>query len=228
MSEKKLSPSKLKIIVYGRLLIFIPLWSVIFFLPAGTFDYWQAWVYMGIFFVPAIVFSVYFLKKDPQLIERRMRMKEKEKEQKMIIKLSYFLFLTFLLPGFDRRLGWSDVPVPLVIVADIVILLSFGLSFLVMRENSYASRVIEVEQDQPVISSGPYALVRHPMYLGVMLMFLPSPLALGSYWAMIPSLLIIPLLVARILNEEKVLVRELKGYQEYRQKVKYRLIPSLW
>jgi protein-S-isoprenylcysteine O-methyltransferase Ste14 len=228
MSENKQSPGKFKKRIYVRLLFFLPLWAVIFFLPAGTFAYWQAWIYFGILFVPAVVFSVYFLKKDPKLLERRMRMKEKEKEQKLIVKLSYFCSLTFLLPGFDYRFGWSDVPVPLVIAADIVILLSFGIYFLVMRENSYASRIIEVEQDQKVITTGPYALVRHPMYFGVLLMFLSTPLALGSYWAMIPSLLIIPILVARILNEEKVLVRDLDGYREYRQKVKYRLIPGLW
>ena len=156
-------------------------------------------------------------------------MREKEASQKMIIRLgSLYYLLIFLIPGFDKRFGWSNVPVVVVIVADVLVLLGYGMFFLVLRENRYASRIIEVEQGQEVISSGPYAIVRHPMYLGVSLMYILSPLALGSYWATIPSLLIIPLLVARIRNEESVLGRELKGYKEYMQKTTYRLIPGIW
>jgi protein-S-isoprenylcysteine O-methyltransferase Ste14 len=215
--------------VSARILVFIPILFAMFFLPAGTFAYWEAWVYLTILLIPMILVLIYLVKNDPGLLERRMRMREKEAEQKLIIKISYLCFLlVFLLPGFDKRFEWSSAPVVVVIVADVLVLLGYGIFFLVLRENRYASRIIEVEQEQKVIRSGPYAIIRHPMYLGVSLMYILSPLALGSYWAMIPSLLIIPLLVARIRNEESLLGRELKGYQEYVQKTKYRLIPGIW
>jgi protein-S-isoprenylcysteine O-methyltransferase Ste14 len=229
MNNDQLSQGELVKMVSARLLVFIPLLLAMFFLPAGTFAYWEAWVYLIVLLIPTVLFSVYFLKNDPELLERRMRMREKESKQKLIIKISYFCFLlVFLFPGFDKRFGWSNVPMVVVLVADVLVLLVYGMFFLVLRENRYASRIIEVEQGQEVISSGPYAIVRHPMYLGVSLMYIFSPLALGSYWATIPSLLIIPLLVARIRNEESVLERELKGYKEYMEKTKYRLIPGIW
>jgi protein-S-isoprenylcysteine O-methyltransferase Ste14 len=200
-----------------------------FFLPAGEFKYWEAWVYLAIVSIPMVLALTHFLKKDPELLERRMRMKEKETKQKTFAKLLFLYFLLiFLLLGFDKRFGWSDSSVEAVIVADILVLLGYTIIFLVLRENSYASRIIEVEREQKVISHGPYAIVRHPMYVGAMLMYIFSPLALGSYWAMIPALSIIPLLVARIRNEETVLVRELKGYKEHLLRTKYRLIPGLW
>ena len=200
-----------------------------FFLTAGTFAYWEAWVYLTVLFIPTFLVLNYLFKNDLELLERRMRMREKEAKQKLIIKISYLYFLLdFLLSGFDRRFEWSDVPVVVVVVADVLVLLGYIMFFLVLKENRYASRIIEVEQGQEVITSGPYAIIRHPMYLGASLIYILSPLALGSYWAMIPSLLVIPLLVARIRNEERVLGRELKGYQEYVQQIKYRLIPGIW
>jgi protein-S-isoprenylcysteine O-methyltransferase Ste14 len=200
-----------------------------FFLPAGTFAYWEAWLYLAILLVPMLLVLAYLLKNDPELLVRRLKMREREAEQRLIIKLSYFYFLiTFLLPGFDHRFGWSEVPGVVVVFADVVVLLGYGMFFLVLRENRYASRIIEIAPEQQVISRGPYALVRHPMYLGVMLMYVFSPLALGSYWAMIPAIGIIPLLVARIRNEESVLARELKGYSDYIQKTRYRLMPGIW
>lgn len=215
--------------LYLRLFVFIPVLLVMFFLPAGTLAYWEAWIYLAILIIPIFFVFNYLLKNNPELLKRRMRMREKETAQKRIIGLSYILFLiVFLLPGFDRRWEWSEVPTIVVVVADVFVVLGYSIFVLVMKENRYASRVIEVAPEQQVISSGPYTLVRHPMYLGAMLMYLASPLALGSYWAMLPAVLFIPILVARILNEEKVLERELKGYQEYMQKVKYRLIPCLW
>jgi protein-S-isoprenylcysteine O-methyltransferase Ste14 len=156
-------------------------------------------------------------------------MREKEAQQKLIIKLSSLYFLiAFLLPGFDKRYGWSSVPATVVISADVIVLLGYAFFALVLKENQYASRIIEVEEQQKVITTGPYALVRHPMYLAVSVMYIFSPLALGSYWAMIPTLLLLILLVARIRNEERVLLRELKGYQEYTQQTRYRLIPGIW
>ncbi|MBW2486829.1 MAG: isoprenylcysteine carboxylmethyltransferase family protein [Deltaproteobacteria bacterium] len=215
--------------IFRRILLFLVLMLAMFFLPAGSFAFWQAWVYLTLIFVCMLAFLIYFLKNDPELLERRMRSKEKETEQRLIIAImSVCCLFTFLLPGFDKRFGWSDVPVTVVIIADGVVLLGYGFVFLVLRENSYASRIIEVEEGQQVISSGPYALVRHPMYLGVALMFLFTPLALGSYWTLIPSILMIFVLVPRIFNEEKVLQRDLDGYREYMQKVRYRLIPGIW
>jgi len=229
MSNRKLSQGELKKMVFARALVAIPVLFAMFFLPAGTLAYWEAWGYLAILFIPMSFVLNYLLKNEPELLERRMRMREKEAEQKLIIKLSYLYFLlTFLLPGFDKRMGWSNVPAGVVIAADILVLTGYGIFLLVLRENRYASRIIEVEQEQKVISGGPYAIVRHPMYLGVSLMYILTPLALGSYWAMIPSILIIPILVLRIKNEESVLLRELKGYPEYMQKTKYRLLPGIW
>jgi protein-S-isoprenylcysteine O-methyltransferase Ste14 len=212
-----------------RLLVAIPVLFAFFFLPAGTISYWEAWVYMAIIFIPMLLVLAYLLKNDPDLLERRMKMRERETEQKLIVKLSVFQFLlAYLLPGFDQRFGWSNVPAAVVIVAELLVLTGYGIFFLVLRENRYASRVIEVEQAQQVITSGPYRIVRHPMYLGLLAFYIFSPLALGSYWAMIPAFLIVPIFVARIRNEEIVLTRDLKGYQEYKQKTTNRLIPGIW
>jgi protein-S-isoprenylcysteine O-methyltransferase Ste14 len=212
-----------------RFLPGIPILGAMFFLPAGTLFYWEAWVYMAIIFIPMAFVVAYFIKNEPELLERRLRMREKEAEQKLIIKLSYLYFLiAFLLPGFDKRYGWSSVPATGVIIADVMVLLGYAFFALVLKENQYASRIIEVEEQQKVITTGPYAWVRHPMYLAVSVMYIFSPLALGSYWAMLPTILLLILLVARIRNEERVLLGELKGYREYTQQTKYRLIPGIW
>ena len=229
MSESRASQGELIRMVFVRILVTILVLFALFFLPAGTFAYWEAWVYLSILFVPMLFFAIYLLKNDPELLARRMKMREKEAEQQLIIKLSYIPFVfAFLLPGFDKRLGWSNAFVGAVVISDILVLLGFGIVFLAFRENRYASRIIEVEKGQTVISSGPYAMVRHPMYAGLLPLYTLSPLALGSYWAIIPAILIIPFIVARIRNEERVLTRELPGYQEYMQKTRYRLIPGMW
>ena len=200
-----------------------------FFLPAGTWSYWEAWVYLVILFTPMIGVMAYLIRNDPKLLQRRLQLKERRVEQKNILKLSYPLFiLFFLLPGFDKRFGWSGASVGAVIAADFLALLGYGIFFLVLRENSYASRIIEVQAGQKVISSGPYAIIRHPMYLGVMLLYMFSPLALGSWLSMILTLPLIPILVFRIRDEEKALELELEGYKEYMQKTRYRLIPGIW
>jgi protein-S-isoprenylcysteine O-methyltransferase Ste14 len=203
--------------------------GLMLFLPAGTLYYWQAWIYCGVLLIPVSFVVFYFLKKDPELLERRMRMKEKEEKQKAIQILGIILFfIGFIIPGLDFRYHWSNVPVYLVIAANVMVLSGYILVFLVFRENSYASRIIEVEKDQKVITTGPYAIVRHPMYLGVLVMYLFTPLALGSYRAIIFFLPLIPLLVSRLLNEEEVLLRELPGYKEYCQEMRYHLIPFIW
>ena len=203
--------------------------AALLFLPAGTLRYWQAWVFLAILFVPMFVVVAYFLKKSPEVLERRMRTKEKEPEQKAIILWSYPFFLAaYLLPGLDRRWGWSAVPAWLVIAADAVVLAAYLLFARVMRENRFLSRTVGVDHGQVVVRSGPYAIVRHPMYAAVIPLYLAGPLALGSYWALIPAAAIPVVIVLRILDEEKVLCRELEGYGEYRRQVRYRLIPGVW
>lgn len=202
---------------------------IVFFLPARTLRYWEAWVYIGILFSGASTVIVYFLKHDPEFLERRMRTKEKVKEQKLIIQLGWVLFLpTFLIPGFDRYYSWSDISLPFIIISDVFVLAGYLIVIMVFRENSYASRVVEINSGQKVISTGPYAIVRHPMYSGNLLMYGFTPLALGSWWALAGSVLITVLIIFRILSEEKFLSENLEGYREYKQKTLYRLIPRIW
>jgi protein-S-isoprenylcysteine O-methyltransferase Ste14 len=212
-----------------RLVLGILIIGAILFWPTGTWNYWQAWAWLAALFVPMLISLVYLVKKDPALLERRTRTNETRPEQKWIIGISVIYFLIiFILPGFDKRYGWSSIPVWLVILADLVVIAGYILYILVLKTNSFASRVIEVEQGQQVISSGPYTLVRHPMYLAMILMMTATPLALGSYWAFIPSLGLIPLLAARARNEEELLLKELKGYREYTGKTHHRLFPWIW
>jgi protein-S-isoprenylcysteine O-methyltransferase Ste14 len=229
MTAMDFSRGELFKLVLSRFFMALAVLMAVFFLPAWSFGYWQAWVYLLTLFIPLIIFIGTLYNRHPDLLIRRMRFREKEEQQKTIVKLAYIPFLlAFLLPGFDVRLGWSNVPGGLSIAADLVVLLCYCLVFLVFRENRFASRIVEVEKEQTVISSGPYAVVRHPMYTGSALMYIFTPLALGSYWAIIPAVLIVPVLVARILNEEEVLSKDLKGYPEYKQKVRFRLIPGIW
>jgi len=224
-----LSTSDLRRMVYTRLAAALVLLPLFFFLPAGTIRYWEAWVYLAILLIPVFFVMRYLLKHDPVFLERRMRTREQQAPQKLVIKLSFlWFFLVFILPGLDQRFGWSNVPIAAVLAADLVVLLGYGVILRVFRENRYASRVVEVEKGQPVIQSGPYRVIRHPMYLGTVLMYLATPVALGSWWALLPALLIVPILVLRVRNEEKVLAEQLPGYREYMQKTRYRLIPGVW
>ena len=209
---------------------FVPLFIGLFtLLPAGTMNYWQVYAYFGIILVPMLFVLRYFLKNDPRFLERRARVAEKEKEQKLIQGINLSIFISaFIIPGLDRRFGWSDVPVEVIIITDAVIFGGYLIIFLVFRQNSYASRIIEINIGQKVITNGLYSLVRHPMYLGVLIMYLPTPLALGSYWGLIPMAFLPVSLVFRILNEEKVLSENLEGYNEYCLTTKYRLIPHIW
>ena len=201
----------------------------LFFLSAGTIRYWQAWVYLAILFIPMALVVRYLIRNDPELLARRLAMREERKIQSTIQKLgSVFWLALFLIPGLDHRFGWSSIPWLLVVFSEILVLGGYVLFFLVVRENSYASRVVEVHQGQSVVTTGPYALVRHPMYLAVCTMLLFSPLALGSFWALVPALVTPLVLVLRIRDEEEMLLQELSGYGEYVQQTRYRLIPGIW
>lgn len=225
VEEQKKLRKKISVLVPAVFLVL----GLIFFIPAGTLDYWEAWVYCIVLLVPFLFVLTYLLSKDPELLARRIRHNEKESAQRRIIGASgVIFFIGFLIPGLDHRYGWSEIPAGAVLGADVLVILGYVLVFLVFKENPFASRVVEVEPDQKVISTGPYALVRHPMYLGTSIMWLATPVALGSYWAL-PVFLILPIvLVYRIRNEEEVLLRELPGYREYTQNVRYRLIPGIW
>lgn len=203
--------------------------GAIFFLPAGTLAYWHGWVYLGVLLIPMAFLLRYLLRHSPHLLERRMQMREREVTQKKLVAFTSVYFLAaFVLPGFDFRWGWSRMPVWVALVGDLLVLIGYGIIIRVFVENRYASRTVEVASGQQVIRTGPYAVVRHPMYVGVLIMYLASPVALGSWWAILPAAVILPILVIRILNEEQVLVRELPGYQEYRQETRYRLLPGIW
>jgi len=229
MSTTRLSPQQLRRMVVGRLLAALIALGAIFFLSAGTIRYWEAWVYMAVLFIPMSFFAVYLLRYNPALLERRMKMREVEPQQRRIIAVSIVVLLAAgMLPGLDKRFGWSAVPTWLVLAADVIFLLGYLLFVLTLRENEYAARTVEVEQQQQVITTGPYAIVRHPLYLASILMYGFTPLALGSYWGLVPIAFFPVILIARILNEEKVLLRELPGYAEYCRKVRYRLIPKIW
>ncbi len=203
--------------------------SLLLFLPAWTFNYLGAWLFLSVLFVPMLIMGAVMLIKAPALLEKRLRNKEKEATQRGVVALSGLAFLGgFLISAFDFRFSWSSVPLWLTITAAVFFLIGYGLYAEVMRENAYLSRTVEVQKGQKVISTGLYGVVRHPMYLATLFMFLPIPLILQSFWGLIPMALYPVVIVVRILNEEKVLVEGLEGYKEYKTKVKYRLIPFIW
>lgn len=198
-------------------------------LPAGTLAYWQAWTYLAVILIPMALTLTYLVARDPELLERRMRTRERDPAQRRIVAFAGVLFLALLLiPAFDRRFGWSHVPLPAIVAADLAVLAAYGLFIRVLRENRSASRVIEVESGQRVVATGPYAVVRHPMYAAVALMALATPIALGSWWGFIPGLLLLAVLAERIKNEERVLASELAGYGDYMRTTVYRLLPGVW
>ncbi|MGO9646779.1 MAG: methyltransferase family protein [Terriglobales bacterium] len=203
--------------------------AAMLFIPAGSLRFWQGWAYLMVWFVPMLFAFGYFYKHDPQLIERRMQRKEKVHEQKLIIRFGFATWLIgYLLPGLDHRFGWSHLPLWLTILSQAFVLGGCLMIFWVLKANSFAAATIRVEPGQKVISSGPYRIVRHPMYLGAGVMFLFAPLALGSYFALPVFALFIPIIVFRLLNEEKVLRQELPGYPEYCLRTRFRLVPLVW
>jgi protein-S-isoprenylcysteine O-methyltransferase Ste14 len=203
--------------------------GLLILLPSGTLKFWYVYTYMIIIVIPMTFALIYFFKRNPKFLERRIRKKEKEKPQKYVVWFSTIGFvLGFLTPGFDFRFGWSNVPIAVIIIAHVLVLSGYLVIFLVFKENSYASNIIEVNEHQIVISTGPYKFIRHPMYFGFLLMFLSTPIALASYWAVIPFLILPVSIILRIINEEKVLSENLQGYKEYCRKTRYRLIPRIW
>ena len=206
--------------------------AIFLFLPGWSLDYWQAWMFLAVFSISVFLITLYFLKKDPSLIQSRLKAgpaAEQEKSQKIIQAMAgIFFILPFITSSIDHRLGWSRVPIFLVFLGDVLVALGLYIVFLVFRENTFTSATIEVKDEQKVISTGPYALIRHPMYSGAFIMLLGIPLALGSWWALIFVFLLFTAIVWRLLEEEKFLAKNLPGYTDYRQKVRYRLIPFVW
>jgi protein-S-isoprenylcysteine O-methyltransferase Ste14 len=211
---------------------FLMILCILIFLPAWSLAYWQRWIFFLTFSISAAVISLYFLKNDPKLIEARLKggpAAEKEKSQKIIMAFTYLFFIPLIVfPGLDYHFGWSEVLPYLVIIGDSFVVLGLFIDFLVFRENSYASAIIEVGKEQRVISTGPYAVVRHPYYFGASIMLLGIPLALGSWRAFFFVFLLLAAIVWRLLDEEKFLIENLPGYKSYCQKMRYRLIPFIW
>ena len=202
------------------------------FIPAWTLDYWQAWVFLPVFFLPALTITIYLMKKDPQLLARRVYAgptAEKETSQKIIQFITYIGFMAMLVvPALDHRFHWSCVSFYGVVAGDALVVLAFLIIFFVYKENTFASATIGIYPGQKVISTGLYALVRHPMYMGALLLFTGIPPSLGSWWGLFVYLLIMPALVWRIYDEERFLTKNLPGYGEYKNRVRYRLIPFVW
>lgn len=206
--------------------------GLLLFVPAGTIRYWQAWVYLAIFTGASLLISLYLISKDPALLKRRMRggpTAEKETTQKIIMLFASIGFIALLVvPSLDYRFGWSAVPLSIVIAGNILVATGFYFIFLVYKENTFSSATIEVAKDQKVISTGPYALVRHPMYASALLYLAGTPLALGSYYGLLALAFIMSFLIWRLFDEEKFLAKNLPGYTEYQKKVQHRLVPHVW
>ena len=220
---------KLFIQAMVKFLLGVVLVGLLIFLPAGSLSYINGWIFMGILFVPMFLAGIVMMFKNPYLLEKRLDAKEKEAEQGLVIKLSGLMFLAgFIVAGLGYRLNWYMLPQWAVIAAAVVFVIAYVLYAEVLRENTYLSRTVEVQENQQVIDTGLYGIVRHPMYAVTLLLFLSMPLVLGSVYSFV-IFLVYPFLIAkRIRNEEELLERELKGYKEYKQKVKYRLIPFIW
>lgn len=203
--------------------------GLLVFLPAGTLDYDGGWLFMAVLFIPVFIMGIVLFFKAPDLLQKRLNHKEKEQTQKGVVGGSALIFLLgFIVAGLDFRFGWSQVPLAVTVVASVLFLAAYALYAEVMRENAYLSRTVEVQQGQKVIDTGLYGIVRHPMYLATVLLFLMIPLLLGSWYALIPFGFYPALMVARIRNEETVLSAQLQGYEDYKKKVRYRLIPWIW
>ena len=202
---------------------------LVLFVPAGTIRYRQAWLLTALLFVPMLVIGIFLLKKNPALLRKRLNDTETEPQQRQVVLLSMGIFLaSFILAGLHIRFGWKLLPSGVTLAASAVFLAGYALYAEVIRENAYLSRVVEVQKNQKVVDTGLYGIVRHPMYMATLLLFLAMPLVLGSAASFLIMLLYIPIIVKRIRNEEQVLEKGLEGYAEYKKRVRYRLVPFLW
>jgi protein-S-isoprenylcysteine O-methyltransferase Ste14 len=216
----------------GSSVVGLGLFCLLLFVPAGTFNYWQAWVFIAVFAALTWIPSIYLLRKDPAALERRLRggpAAETRMVQKIVIAVALLsLAGMIVLSVLDHRFGWSPVPTAVSLVGDVLVAIGLGIAMLVVIQNSYAAANIRVETEQHVVSTGLYGLVRHPMYVGNVIMLVGVPLALGSYWGLVFVIPGVVVLAVRILDEEKALTDELAGYREYLQQVRYRLVPYVW
>lgn len=220
---------KLLVNALVKFVLGIVLVMLLVFIPAGTLSYFNGWLFIGLLFIPMFIFGIYLFFKKPELLRRRLNNKEKEGTQKFVVLISALLFIGgFIVCGLDYRYGFSKLPDYIVIIGSVILLIGYALYIEVMRENEYLLRTIEIEKEQKVVDTGLYGLVRHPMYLSVILLFLSFPLVLGSLYGFYIFLIFPLVLIIRIRNEEKILVKELKGYSKYKLKVKYKLIPFIW
>ena len=203
--------------------------GLLLFLPAGTLDFWQAWLFIGVLFVPMFFAGIVLMIRQPELLRKRLDAKEQQQEQKWVVALSGLMFIAvFVVAGLNRRFGWLLLPDWAVYIATAIFLVAYAMYAEVMRENVWLSRTVEVQENQQVVSTGLYGIVRHPMYAATLLLFLSMPLVLASPWSFVIMLIYIPIIALRIRNEEQVLERELKGYTEYKQRVRYKVIPFIW
>ena len=214
------------------LIVLAAVMGCLLFVPAGTVRYWQAWVYLSIFTGASVLTTVYLMRKDRALLQRRMSggpTAEKRPAQKFIMLCTSIGFIAVLVvPALDHRFGWSAVPLGDVVAGDVLVVIGYYLISLVYRENTFTSATIEVAADQKVISTGPYAIVRHPMYASASLYLVGTPLALGSYWGLVPIAAMMPFLIWRLFDEERLLASKLPGYTEYQKRVRHRLVPFVW
>ena len=203
--------------------------GLLIFLPAGTLAFSKGWLLMGLLFIPMFVAGLVMLAKSPEFLAKRLDVKEKRSAQQGVVKLSGLMFIAgFVVAGLDFRFGWSVMPRAVTVVAAVLFLLAYLLYAEVMRENAYLSRTIKVEEGQTLVSTGLYGIVRHPMYMATLLLFMVMPLVLGSWWALIPFAFYPAIIISRLKDEEELLTRELAGYVAYKEKVKYRIIPFIW
>lgn len=225
----KIQFKKLFIEALTKFLLGIVSVALLIFLPAGTLKYWNGWLFMAILFIPMFVAGIVMYVKKPELLERRLKINEEQKEQKIITKLNGIMFVVgFIVAGLDYRFGWSVLAEWISVVASFIFIVAYLLYAEVLRENLYLSRVIEIAEGQKVIDTGLYSFVRHPMYFITLFLFLAMPIVLGSLYSFLIFLMHPLIIVCRINNEEKLLEKELEGYREYKETVKYRLIPFLW
>jgi protein-S-isoprenylcysteine O-methyltransferase Ste14 len=224
--------NKVNLKAFGGLFFLLVIMAAILFFSAETFRYWQAWLFLSVFGISTLAITLYLMKNDPGLLERRTKagpVSEKELGQKIIQSLSSLAFILIIVfPAFDHRFGWSPIPTFVSILGDLLVALGLYFVFLVFKVNSFTSATIEVGKEQRVVTTGPYSLVRHPMYAGAFIFLIGIPLALGSLWGLLTIPFLMITIIVRLLDEEKFLSKNLKGYKEYMNKAKYRLVPFIW